>query len=161
MPQHQNHTTTRFNGVKVFSATMAQERENLAMLHSQRVAGVVLACSDGHAAYDRLTTRRFPIVFIDRLPVAGFSGRAVVVDNAGAAANISRLNGRAVAQLGRALGSGPRGRRFKSCHPDWHFLLSCADANVGVERELTHSTTRQSSQRRSGSIPRVAMNPRC
>jgi hypothetical protein len=29
MPQHQNHTTTRFNGVKVFSATMAQERENL------------------------------------------------------------------------------------------------------------------------------------
>ena len=25
---------------------------------------------------------------------------------------------RGVAQLGRALGSGPRGRRFKSCHPD-------------------------------------------
>jgi LacI family transcriptional regulator, galactose operon repressor len=67
-----------------------QERENLAMLHSQRVAGVVLACSDGHAAYDRLTTRRFPIVFIDRLPVAGFSGRAVVVDNAGAAYEATR-----------------------------------------------------------------------
>lgn len=29
MVQHQNHTTARFNGVKVFSATMAQERENL------------------------------------------------------------------------------------------------------------------------------------
>ena len=29
MPQHQNHTTARFNGVKIFSATMAQERENL------------------------------------------------------------------------------------------------------------------------------------
>jgi len=63
----------------------AQERENLAMLYSQRVGGVVLACSDGHAAYDRMTTRRFPIVFVDRLPVVGFSGRAVVVDNAGAA----------------------------------------------------------------------------
>ena len=25
---------------------------------------------------------------------------------------------RGVAQLGRALGSGPRGRKFKSCHPD-------------------------------------------
>lgn len=25
-----------------------------------------------------------------------------------------------MAQLGRALGSGPRGRKFKSCHPD-HF----------------------------------------
>jgi hypothetical protein len=29
MVQHQNHTTARFNAVKVFSATMAQERENL------------------------------------------------------------------------------------------------------------------------------------
>src|SRR5262249_37170008 len=29
MAQHQNHTTARFNGVKIFSATMAQERENL------------------------------------------------------------------------------------------------------------------------------------
>jgi hypothetical protein len=29
MAQNQNHTTARFNGVKVFSATMAQERENL------------------------------------------------------------------------------------------------------------------------------------
>lgn len=62
-----------------------QERENLAMLYSQRVGGVVLACSDGHAAYDRLTTRRFPIVFIDRLPAAGFNGPAVVIDNADAA----------------------------------------------------------------------------
>ena len=29
MVQHQNHTMVQFNGVKVFSATMAQERENL------------------------------------------------------------------------------------------------------------------------------------
>src|SRR5262245_48708848 len=63
----------------------AQEKENLAMLYSQRVGGVVLACSDGHAAYDRLTARRFPIVFVDRLPVNGFNGRAVIVDNVGAA----------------------------------------------------------------------------
>jgi LacI family transcriptional regulator len=62
-----------------------QERDNLAMLYSHRVGGVVLACSDGYAAYDRLTRRRFPIVFIDRLPVVGFKGTAVVLDNAGAA----------------------------------------------------------------------------
>ena len=67
-----------------------QERANLAMLYSQRVGGVVLACSDGHAAYDRLTMRRFPIVFIDRLPVNGFSGRAVVVNNSGAAYKATR-----------------------------------------------------------------------
>ncbi len=29
MSQNHNHTNARFNGVKVFSATMAQERENL------------------------------------------------------------------------------------------------------------------------------------
>ena len=29
MSQNQNHTMAKFNGVKVFSATMAQERENL------------------------------------------------------------------------------------------------------------------------------------
>jgi LacI family transcriptional regulator len=62
-----------------------QELENLDLLHSRRVDGVVLACSSGHVAYDRLTMRRFPIVFMDRLPSAGFSGRAVIVDNAGAA----------------------------------------------------------------------------
>ncbi len=29
MLQTQTHTTAKFNGVKIFSATMAQERENL------------------------------------------------------------------------------------------------------------------------------------
>jgi LacI family transcriptional regulator len=63
----------------------AIERENLGMLYSQRVAGVVLACTDAYATHDRLISRRFPIVFIDRLPRTGFAGSAVVVDNAGAA----------------------------------------------------------------------------
>ena len=31
---------------------------------------------------------------------------------------IGRINLREVAQLGRALGLGPRGRRFESCLPD-------------------------------------------
>ena len=62
-----------------------QELQNLNLLHSRRVDGVVLACSSGHTAYERLATRRFPIVFMDRLPFAGFSGRAVIVDNSGAA----------------------------------------------------------------------------
>ena len=91
------------------------ERENLAMLYSQRVGGVVLACSDGHAAYDRLTTRRFPIVFIDRLPVAGFSGRAVVVDNTLAAYEAIRH----LIQLG---------------HVDIAIIAPRTDLSNGVER---------------------------
>lgn len=62
-----------------------RERENLGVLYAHRVGGVVLACSDGYAMYDRLVNRRFPIVFVDRSPVANFDGRAVIVDNAGAA----------------------------------------------------------------------------
>ena len=61
-----------------------QELQNLSLLYSRRVDGVVLACSSGRVVYDRLTMRRFPIVFIDRLPPTGFPGRAVIVDNAGA-----------------------------------------------------------------------------
>ncbi len=56
------------------------ERHHLAMLFSRRVDGVLLAPTDSHAAQDRLTRRRFPLVFFDRLP-ADFTGAAVVVDN--------------------------------------------------------------------------------
>lgn len=60
------------------------EQHLLSMLFSQRVDGVLLASSDATAAYDRLTRRRFPIVFIDRVP-AGCTERAVIVDNVDAA----------------------------------------------------------------------------
>ena len=36
--------------------------------------------------------------------------------------NASSYEKREVAQLGRALGLGPRGRRFESCLPDSDFL---------------------------------------
>jgi LacI family transcriptional regulator len=93
----------------------AQEKENLAMLYSQRVGGVVLACSDGHAAYDRLTTRRFPIVFVDRLPVNGFNGRAVIVDNVGAAYEGTR----------HLIGLG---------HANIALIAGRRDLSVGIER---------------------------
>jgi len=62
----------------------AQERINLNTLFSRRVDGVLLAPTDAYAAQDRLTHRRFPHVFFDRLP-PGLTGSAVVTDNVGAA----------------------------------------------------------------------------
>jgi len=62
-----------------------RERENLGLLYTNRVGGAVVACSDRYAAYDRLVNRGFPLVFVDRCPVADFSVRAVLVDNVGAA----------------------------------------------------------------------------
>ena len=52
---------------------------------------------------------------------------------------------REVAQLGRALGLGPRGRRFESCLPDHYFHTYGALAQLG-ERLLC-------TQEVSGSIP--------
>lgn len=60
------------------------ERRHLETLYARRVDGVLLASSVSEAAYDRLTLRRFPLVFVDSVP-AGVTSGAVVVDNAEAA----------------------------------------------------------------------------
>ncbi len=65
------------------------EQHLLSMLFSQRVDGVLLASSGSTAAYDRLTRRRFPIVFLDRVP-HGCTERAVTVDNISAAYNATK-----------------------------------------------------------------------
>lgn len=51
-----------------------QERRHLSTLFSRRVDGVLLACSDAAAAYDSLVRRRFPIVFLDRIPQGAPAG---------------------------------------------------------------------------------------
>jgi LacI family transcriptional regulator len=56
------------------------ERRQLSILFSHRVDGVLISSSNYHAAEDRLTRRRFPIVFFDRTPL-GFRGDAVLTDN--------------------------------------------------------------------------------
>ena len=61
---------------------------------------------------------------------------------------IGRINLREVAQLGRALGLGPRGRRFESCLPDSFKIIYGGLAQMG-ERLLC-------TQEVSGSIPLVS-----
>ena len=62
-----------------------QELQNLKFLHSRRVDGIVIDCTPRSRAYEYLMTQSCPFVFMDRLPSAEFSGRAVIVDNFGAA----------------------------------------------------------------------------
>jgi len=57
-----------------------EERRLLDTLFSRRVDGVVIACSDASTAYDTLLRRRFPIVFVDRIP-RGLTGGGVATDN--------------------------------------------------------------------------------
>lgn len=58
----------------------AQEQKQLSTLFSHRVDGVLMACSDSSVAYDRLTRRRFPIIFFDRIP-QGVKCGCVATDN--------------------------------------------------------------------------------
>src|SRR5262245_32451139 len=66
-----------------------QERRHLCPLFSRRVDGVLLACSDASAAYDSLVRRRFPIVFVDRIP-QGVSFAGVSTDNEDAGRRATR-----------------------------------------------------------------------
>jgi len=67
----------------------ALEQSNLNALFSRRVDGVLLAPTSAQIAQDRLTRRRFPLVFYDRVP-PGFAGPAVVTENFGAAYDATR-----------------------------------------------------------------------
>lgn len=56
------------------------ESQNLDILYSRRVDGVLISSHIVRAGEGRLANRRFPTVFFDRTP-PGFSGAAVVSDN--------------------------------------------------------------------------------
>jgi LacI family transcriptional regulator len=57
-----------------------EERRHLDTLFSRRVDGVLIACSDPSAGYEHLMRRRFPIVFVDRIP-RGMVHGGVSTDN--------------------------------------------------------------------------------
>jgi LacI family transcriptional regulator len=60
------------------------EETHLAALFSRRVDGVLLACCANSTAYDTMMRRRFPMVFVDRVPLAA-AGGTVSSDNVQAA----------------------------------------------------------------------------
>jgi LacI family transcriptional regulator len=59
---------------------VAQERDEVSMLISRRVDGVLLATAFDHYVYQRIFPQNFPVVLFDRFPL-GFAGAAVVTDN--------------------------------------------------------------------------------
>jgi LacI family transcriptional regulator len=67
----------------------AREKKYLMRLRSQRVDGVLMAGSGFDAAYDELTPRPFPMVFVDHVP-KGVKDGVVAVDNLGGAYKATR-----------------------------------------------------------------------
>jgi LacI family transcriptional regulator len=100
--------------------------------------------------YERATRNRFPIVFIDRIPYDGFSGRAVLVDNVAAAyaatrhlleighRKIALMNGRTDISVGRDRVAG--------------FRKAMKEAQVSVNDAFVHegSFTRENGYLNSG-----------
>jgi LacI family transcriptional regulator len=58
-----------------------KEKSHVSVLTSRRVDGILLASANDHFAYHGILSPHFPIVHFDRYP-SGFSGTAVVTDNA-------------------------------------------------------------------------------
>lgn len=93
-----------------------QERAQLGTLFSRRVDGVLLACSSGSTVYEASLARRFPLVFVDRIP-PGVVDRAICTDNveAGqiATEHLISLGHRRISLLAGNLGLSPHADRLE------------------------------------------------
>jgi LacI family transcriptional regulator len=92
------------------------EERHLAALFSRRVDGVLLACCVGSTAYDAMIRRRFPVVFVDRLPATATEG-TVSSDNVGAgyigAKHLIEIGHRRIAMVAGHLGLSPHRDRLE------------------------------------------------
>ena len=125
-----------------------EERRHLNTLFSRRVDGVLIACSDPSAAYDRLMRRRFPIVFVDRIP-RGLTHNGISTDNveAGARAtnHLIELGHERIAFITGQLGLSPHFGRFEGFRkamqarglPVREEYLRMGDLKIETGRSLT------------------------
>lgn len=105
------------------------EDTHLAMLFSRRVDGVLLACCANSTAYATMVRRRFPMVFVDRVPPTAGEG-TVSSDNvhAGytAACHLIELGHRRIAMLAGHLGLSPHHDRlegFRKAMQEFHIPI--------------------------------------
>lgn len=93
-----------------------QEQAHLSMLFSRRVDGVLLACVHGVADREAPLQRRFPLVFVDRIP-QGVTNGAICSDNVEAARMATRhlidLGHRRIALLAGDLALSPHAARLE------------------------------------------------
>jgi len=106
-----------------------EEERHLSMLFSRRVDGVLIACSVGSTAYDTMIRRRFPIVFVDRVPVEAKNG-TVSSDNVQAGYTATEyligLGHHRIALLAGHLGLSPHRDRlagFRKAMEEFHLAV--------------------------------------
>jgi DNA-binding LacI/PurR family transcriptional regulator len=110
----------------------AHENEHLSTLFARRVDGVILACCANSTAYEAIVRRRFPVVFVDRLPESVAEG-SVTTDNVEAGHRAARhlidLGHRRIAMLVGHLGLSPHRDRLEG------FRKAMQEANLPIRDE--------------------------
>src|SRR5579883_1549158 len=117
------------------------EAQHLAALFSRRVEGVLMACCANSTAYDTMIRRRFPMVFVDRLPAAASEGTVSSVNiGAGyqAAKHLIGLGHKRIAMVAGHLGLSPHRDRlegFRKAMQESHLpildeYLLCDDVQI-------------------------------
>lgn len=108
------------------------EERHLATLSSRRVDGVLLACCANSTASDRIVRHRFPMVFVDRVPL-GLAERTVSTDNiqAGyaAAKHLIDLGHERIAIVAGHLGLSPHRDRLEG------FRKAMQESNAPIRNE--------------------------
>ncbi|WP_263355609.1 LacI family DNA-binding transcriptional regulator [Acidicapsa ligni] len=105
------------------------EARHLAMLSARRVDGVILACCATPSAFDAVIRRRFPMVFVDRVP-PGTIGSTVSSDNVDAGyeatKHLIKLGHKRIAMLIGTLDLSPHRDRldgFRKAMQEYHLPI--------------------------------------
>lgn len=108
------------------------EAVHLNMLSARRVDGVLLACCAHSASFDTMIRRRFPIVFVDRIP-PGAAGNTVASDNVDAgymaAMHLTGLGHQRIAMLVGDLALSPHRDRLEG------FRKAMQESNLPIRDE--------------------------
>jgi LacI family transcriptional regulator len=117
------------------------EERHLTALFSRRVDGILVACCASSSAYETMVRRRFPMVFVDRLPAAASEG-TVSSDNIGAGYQATKhlieLGHKRIAMVAGHLGLSPHRDRlegFRKAMQESHLpildeYLLCDDVQI-------------------------------
>ena len=134
-----------------------EERRHLDTLFSRRVDGVLIACSDPSAGYEHLMRRRFPIVFVDRIP-RGMVHGGVSTDNVDAGLratnHLIELGHKRIAFITGKLGLSPHYGRLEG------FRRAMQSSGLPIREEFLREGDLEIESGRRLGIELLSLNPR-
>jgi len=134
-----------------------EERRHLDTLFSRRVDGVLIACSDPSAGYEHLMRRRFPIVFVDRIP-RGLVRGGVSTDNVEASFRATNhligLGHERIAFITGQMGLSPHYGRFEG------FRNAMQARGLAIREEYVRAGDLQVETGRRMGVELLNLNPR-